>query len=81
MSHPTKQSVFEYVSGYQKKGVVVVEKFLCSKCGCKNCYRHKRDYHLTFFEGHFHCINCGNEASYATDDWEVKNKEKQLKLF
>jgi len=64
-------------------GVTETRSFKCEDCGCRSCFRHKSMYGLTFLEGHFHCVRCKKEASYATDDWErsVKQEVKQLQLF
>lgn len=63
-------------------GEMVTRTFKCEICEHDQCYRHKSMYGLTFLEGHFHCIRCKKEASYATDDWDksVKQEAKQLQL-
>lgn len=67
----------------REPNVIVIQKFKCVNCGSKNFYRHKKDYRLTFFEGHVHCIICKREVDYADDDWleERIGKQNQLNLF
>lgn len=43
--------------------------FVCAQCGSTKFYRHKRDYKLTHFEGHYHCIQCNREVDYCDDDF------------
>lgn len=75
-----KPTLFNYKS---YTGATIIQQFKCSECGCKSCYRHKSMYGLSFFEGHFHCMRCKKEASYATDDWTTiqQHKTVQLQLF
>lgn len=70
------------ISSYD--GKLRIMGFKCIKCGGTEFYRHKSMYGLSFWEGHFHCRNCKNEAYYATDDFYEIIREKpgqQLSLF
>jgi hypothetical protein len=64
-------------------GAMITQAFKCESCGSESCYRHKSDYGLTYFEGHFHCVGCKKEANYYTDDWQraERKRTKQLSLF
>jgi hypothetical protein len=55
--------------------------FQCQTCKSDKCYRAKRDYHLTFFEGSFRCLNCKKEVNYSDDDFTSKEVNTQYKLF
>ena len=77
-----KPSVIKFTSSLNK-GEIVTEIFKCTECGFHSCYRPKKQYQHTFFEGHFYCIKCKKEANYASDDWTRLETPKfeQLQLF
>ena len=61
-------------------GVKVQQTFKCLDCGFNKCYRPKKQYGLTFFEGFFRCCKCQKELVYYSDDFARKELPEPLQL-
>jgi site-specific DNA-cytosine methylase len=63
----TKPFVYKYTSYCGR--YIVTQKFNCLDCGCDKVFRNKRQYHLSFFEGNYNCLNCKKNVNYYSDDF------------
>lgn len=59
-------------------GEKIFMDFKCD-CGCTNLYRNKKQYHLSFFEGYFICLECKKHHNYYSDSFYKINY--QITLF
>jgi hypothetical protein len=80
---PPIPPMFTRIYYWSYTGSKVEKTFNCLDCGFDKCYRPKKQYGHSFFEGFFKCCKCQKEINYYSDDFIRKEllEPVQLTLF